>query len=162
MPDTPAPVASDLIAPAGNTFPVTDRQTREQAFQVMAKLRSDSEFRNKYLAGDKAVQAEVRAAHETTLTSTELKIHGKDAPEDRAAMVGSVEKFAAIGPDVQRQLLQGEAVTAEEQKWAKAERARVMADKEFVRAYLDGGQQQRQRLLLLNTILTSPTSPTKK
>jgi hypothetical protein len=162
MPDTPAPVASDLIAPAGNTFPVTDRQTREQAFQVMAKLRSDSEFRNKYLAGDKAVQAEVRAAHETTLTSTALKIHGKDAPEDRASMIGSLQNFADVPEAVQKQLYEGQAVSAEEQKFAQQTKSRLMQDKDWVRKYLDGGRAERQQMVLLNTILTSPTSPTKK
>jgi hypothetical protein len=32
-----------------------------------------------------------------------------------------------------------------------------MQDKDWVRKYLDGGRAERQQMVLLNTILTSPT-----
>lgn len=161
MAETTGTATSDLMnAPAATPGPVTTQQAREQAFSVMQRLRADDDYRASYLRGDVATKAEVTAAHATINTPTALKVHGKSAPEDRASMIGSLEKFASIPPAVQQQLYQGDAVSEQEQKWARAERARVMADKEFVRAYLDGGRAQRERLLLLNAILSSPTKTT--
>lgn len=156
---TPGTATSDLINAPADAFPVATQQQREQAFATIQKLRADPDYKAAYLRGDKAVQAEVAAAHKTTLTPTALKIHGKAAPEDRASMIGSLQNFADVPEAVQRQLYQGEAVSAEEQKWAKQQRSLLMADKDFVRAYLDGARGPRQQLLLLNAILTSPTTP---
>jgi hypothetical protein len=157
MPDAPAPVASDLIAPAGNTFPVATQQQREAAFATMQKLRADPDYRAAYLRGNATVKAEVQAAHEATLTPTKLKIYGKDAPEDRASMIGSLQNFADVPEAVQKQLYEGQAVSAEEQKFAQQTKNRLMQDKDWVRKYLDGGRAERQQMVLLNTILTSPT-----
>ena len=151
------PGAFDLIAPAANTFPVTTQPAREAAFATMQKLRADPDYKAAYLRGDAQTKTEVTAAHQTINTATALKVHGKDAPEDRAAMIGSIQGFADVPETVQRQLYQGEAVSAEEQKWAKQQRSLLMQDREWSRRYLDGGRAERQQMVLLNTILTSPT-----
>jgi hypothetical protein len=147
---------SDLLAPA-TPSPITTQQVREAAFATMQKLRADPDYKAAYLRGDKTIHAEVTAAHAAINTPTALKIHGKDAPEDRAAMIGSLQNFADVPEPVQRQLYQGEAVSAAEQKWARSEKSRCMTDRDWCQRYLDGGQNERQRMLLLNTILTSPT-----
>jgi hypothetical protein len=153
-----APGASELMNNPADTPGVTASQPqREAAFAVMQRLRADPEYRAAYLRGDATTKAEVQAAHATTLAPTVLKIYGKDAPEDKAAMVGSIQGFANIPETVQRQLYQGEAVSAEEQKWAKQQKSQLMQDKDWVRKYLDGGRAERQQMVLLNTILTSPT-----
>ena len=72
-------------------------------------------------------------------------------------MIGSIQGFADVPETVQRQLYQGEAVSAEEQKWATRQKSQLMQDKDWVRKYLDGGRAERQQMVLLNTILTSPT-----
>jgi len=154
---TDAPGASDPTLPA-----VTTQQAREQAFGVMQKLRADPDYRASYLRGDAQTKTEVTVAHQTINTPTALKIHGKDAPEDRASMIGSLQNFADVPEAVQKQLYEGQAVSAEEQKFAQQTKSRLMQDKDWVRKYLDGGRAERQQMVLLNTILTSPTSPTKK
>lgn len=157
MSDTPGTATSDLMNAPAPAFPVTAQQAREQAFATMQKLRADPDYKAAFLRGDAQTKAEVIAAHQTINTPTALRVHGKSAPEDRAAMIGSIQVFADVSEAVQRQLYQGEAVSVEEQTWAKRQKSQLMQDKDWVRKYLDGGRAERQQMVLLNTILTSPT-----
>jgi hypothetical protein len=151
------PGASDLAAAGASAPAVTTQEVRQAAFATLQRLRADGDYRAAYLRGDPVTHAEVKAAHEATLTPTALKVHGKDAPEDRASMIGSLQKFAYLPDSVVGRLYRGDPCTAELQAWAKDFKGRLFQDGSWTRKYLDGGQLERSMLLELNEILTSPT-----
>jgi hypothetical protein len=135
MSDTPTPGISDLMnAPAAPQLETT-REAREAAFNVMQRLRADNDYREKYLRRDDATVKEVEAAHRLTTTPSRLEIRGRPAQEV-ASMIGSLENFTSLSPEVVAQLKTGEPVSAEEQKWARQQKSRRCSSQEAIAAQL--------------------------
>ena len=166
MSDAPAPGAGNPTnTPAATpTLPVTDRQTREQAFATLRRAQFDSDYRAAALRGDKQVQAEIQAAQVAARTSTHMevcgvsvKLPGGEQPEARARELGSLQKFAYLPESTIGHWQRGEPCTAELQTWAKNFKARLFQDKSWTSKYLDGGQIENSQLAELLEILNSPT-----
>jgi hypothetical protein len=164
MTDTPAPGASSLTDAPADKFPVTDQQTRTRAYEILSRARADQDYRAKYLAGNKEVQAEVHAAELAVRSSTHLEINGVpvklpggEQPEARAAELGGLQRFIDVPAAVADMLRRGDPVSAAEQKWAKQQMELHKADEEWARRYLAKGKTEMQQMFLWNTILTSPT-----
>jgi hypothetical protein len=156
MSDTPTPGASDVMnAPASPHLETTQEQ-RAAAFATIRRLSSDADFKEKYLSRDDAVVKEVEAAHRLTTTPTKLTVRGRPV-EEVASMIGSLENFTSLSPEVVEQLKNGGPVSAEEQRWAKQQKSQLLQDRQWAERYLEGGRAERQQMVLLNTILTSPT-----
>jgi hypothetical protein len=156
MTDTPV-TSSDLMSPQTAPQLETTQGQREAAFATLQRLRSDADFKEKYLRRDDATVKAVEEAHRLTTTPTKLTVRGRPV-EEVASMIGAIENFSSLAPEVVEQLKSGAPVSAEEQKWAKQRKSQLMQDKAWVTKYLDGDRAERQQMILLNAILTSPTS----
>ena len=76
---------------------------------------------------DDATVKEVEEAHRLTTTPTKLTVRSRPA-EEVASMIGSLENFTSLSPEVVGQMYRGDAVSAEEQKWAKQQKSQLMQD----------------------------------
>jgi hypothetical protein len=151
---------SDALAPAAPPAPPSNVQ---EARTQLAALVADKERGAKLFAGD--VETNRQFSQLTAIASRDddstvaAAMAGKlgDMPDSTARiMAGTADMLREIGikEAIIEQVLQGHEVTAEEYKLTEAWKARQMKDPVFVKAYLSGEVEPREKMTLANIILS--------
>ncbi|MCK1542207.1 hypothetical protein IVA98_32935 [Bradyrhizobium sp. 160] len=160
---TPAPPA----APAPPPAPVIP-ETEAAALARKAQLTADPKWRDEYLSGSPRHAKELSDLEAVIQKGnadpqTEMAIAGElfdgIQPSGHLAAVGAAEMLREAGvrdTAVIRQVLTGEAVSAEEHAAATETKARLMANHDFAKRYVSGDGEARREMTLLNVILSSP------
>jgi hypothetical protein len=157
-------MSDTIVLPGAPAPPANSQEARTRLDAFIA----DKERGAKLFAGDAATTKEFNSL--TTMAATD------DASTVAAAMAGnigdvpnsSVKLMAdtagmlreiGIRDGIIEQVLQGHEVTADEYKATEAWKSRQMRDPVFVKAYLSGEPEPREKMMLADIILSGGISP---
>jgi hypothetical protein len=122
----------------------------------------DSAFQQLLLKGDPHALAKVAQINRVVNTPTSVTVNGEPTSAEAAARLETWQNFASLDQGVIDQIRTGGSVTQAEYKLAQQEKARLFADKEWVKRYFDGGVRERQQMSLISIITSSHIAePTK-
>jgi hypothetical protein len=159
MPDTPLP-AVDPSLPLGTPELPQISRIRSDAMARITALKQDVAFQDRLLRGGMAELAEVQRLQKIVNSPTSTIVGGVD-PGQVQQRLDSWTNFADLTPEVTEQLRNGTPVSPAEYKMAQQTKARLMADREWAKRYLDGGMKERQQMSLVSIILSSQIAPAK-
>jgi hypothetical protein len=164
--DPLTPVASALM-PDGGTLPADPgimgtpdlspiSRMRSDAMARIQALKGDKPFQDLLLRGDPHALAEVQRLQKIVSSPTSTIVGSEPNPTEVQARLDTWSNFAGLDPGVLEQVRESKPVTQAEYKMAQQTKARLMADREWAKRYLDGGRAERQQLSLISIILSSP------
>lgn len=161
MTDTQGTGASALL---GNDTPspASEAQiSRAEAYAKRDALMRDPVWREAYMKND---PEKVRQMKEVLAGATRFDLNNMGetiaAREtvEREQIINSFRRVADIPDAVAEQIRQQTPITRAELKLAEQERAKLMADREFVKRLLSGERAARTRMALVNILLGSPVA----
>jgi hypothetical protein len=168
-PEAPAFPGSTPATPSGAQFTVEEARARRDW------IIKDSVTRGRYLQGDPAITAEMRALNltisEENAASKINQVLAGTAPLGRhevltggelptGDLMDAVQGLRKNGlPDeVIRGIIQGEAVSAERHREAATITEQLLGDKAWCEAYRDGSRLHREQLHRVLAVLNAPIS----
>jgi hypothetical protein len=167
MTDTPAPPsdmpgASSLFGDTPAAPPPTETSAaRATATAEIARLKADPAFHQRLLKGEADALNIVAQLQRTLNSPTQVVIGGEPNPAEIQQRLDSWTAFADLDPAVTEQIRNGTPVSQAEFKLAQQTKSRLMADREWVKRYLDGGMKERQQMSLVSIILSSQIAEAK-
>ncbi|WP_445215685.1 hypothetical protein ACKWRH_24960 [Bradyrhizobium sp. Pa8] len=149
---------------------MTDQTPPTNATEARAVLDArlaDKDWGAKVCSGDAAATQELRDL--TALSANtgddvvaavlagKAGLPGQPATTEQRQMAATASLFADLGirSEVTSQFLNGQQVTAKEYELVKNWKTTAMGDKDFVAKYLAGGIEQRQKMMLADSVLTN-------
>jgi hypothetical protein len=148
---------------AAQQQPVTPPANAAEARTVLDGKLADRDWGAKLLAGDAATNREYRELQNKAATDDDSTIAAAmsgnigDVPDSSVKMMAntaSMLREIGIREEIIEQQLRGHEVTAEEYKLVEAWKARQMKDPVFVKAYLSGDPEARQKMTLAAIVLS--------
>ena len=143
----------------------------KEASARLEVLKANDEFTGKLLGGDPYAAKEfhdlhVMAAEGSGMSDVDKAMTGAlpDVPDSGLRMMaGTADMLRDIGlrDEVVRQVLEDQPVTEAEFNAAKAWQTRAMKDQAFVKLYLEGDIEARQKMTLASIIISSPIKTEK-
>jgi hypothetical protein len=143
------------------------------AWSERARLLADPEWKAAFEKGDPAKRVEMnRVMSSGTFWSLGETVNPNDFPPKiaeqiqaqrveqskalRETQVDDLRLRAAIPPEVEQMVREGQPVTAEEKRRANEERDRLFADSEWTKKLRAGDSDAKSRLALLQIIRSAP------
>jgi hypothetical protein len=127
-------------------------------------LIADKDWGAKVLSGDTNANRELRDLHnmaagedDSTITAAMSGNIGDMPDSSVKLMANTADMLREIGviESAIEQTLRGDPVSAQEFKLVEAHKARLMKDPVFVKAYLSGEPEPREKMTLCNIVLSS-------
>jgi hypothetical protein len=136
-----------------------DDAARTNAAAELERLKGDSEWTRRHLAGDHTTKADVaRLASIIAAPRAGTTLHGGPTIEAQRAEMADYVEAQGLSPAIVAQVRSGIPETAMTYKQAVGLKRQLVADPGFREKYFRGDADARERMLKIDIILSGPIS----